>query len=100
MPELVKVEPALRELQILKISIGSVSMLHLSCIGIYGMGGVGKTTLAKRAHDKLLNESKYMPHVFWVTISQEFSIYKLQNYIFQALKIGISKESDEKKERS
>ncbi|KAL2527994.1 O-fucosyltransferase family protein [Forsythia ovata] len=29
--ELVKVEPALRELQILKISIGSVSMLHLSC---------------------------------------------------------------------
>ncbi|CAA3024468.1 probable disease resistance At5g63020 [Olea europaea subsp. europaea] len=66
-------------------------------IGIYGIGGVGKTTLAKRVHDKLLSEPKYSPHVCWASISQEFSIYKLQNYIALALKVGISKESDEKK---
>ncbi|CAI9776501.1 unnamed protein product [Fraxinus pennsylvanica] len=70
---------------------------NILSIGIYGIGGVGKTTLARRVRDNLLNESKYSPHVFWATISQEFSIYKLQNYIAQALKIGISIESDEKK---
>ncbi|CAI9773415.1 unnamed protein product [Fraxinus pennsylvanica] len=82
-------------------------------IGIYGMGGVGKTPLSKRVHDKL-KESTFSGHVYWftvsqefsidksghvywVTVSQEFSIYKLQSDIAQALKLDFSCGSDVKK---
>ncbi|KAL2472900.1 putative disease resistance protein [Forsythia ovata] len=62
------------------------------------MGGVGKTTVAMHAHDQLLNESKFLGRVYWITVSQDqFSIYKLQSDIAHALKIDFSSETDEKK---
>ncbi|KAL2528938.1 putative disease resistance protein [Forsythia ovata] len=70
---------------------------NILSIGIYGMGGVGKTTLAMHAHDNLLNEPKFSGHVYWITVSQEFSIHKLQSDIAQALKLDFSCGSDEKK---
>ncbi|KAL2472895.1 putative disease resistance protein [Forsythia ovata] len=71
---------------------------NILSIGIYGMGGVGKTTVAMHAHDKLLNESKFLGRVYWITVSQDqFSIYKLQSDIAHALKIDFSSETDEKK---
>ncbi|KAL3503408.1 hypothetical protein ACH5RR_037857 [Cinchona calisaya] len=69
---------------------------EISCIGIYGMGGVGKTTLATRVHNNLLNETKFFGHVFWVTASQEASIPKLQNAIARAINLDISSEDDDK----
>ncbi|GMN27984.1 hypothetical protein TIFTF001_051629, partial [Ficus carica] len=47
-----------------------------SVIGIYGMGGVGKTTLLTHIHNELL---KRHISVSWVTVSQNFSIQKLQH---------------------
>ncbi|KAL2523655.1 putative disease resistance protein [Abeliophyllum distichum] len=70
---------------------------NILSIGIYGMGGVGKTTLAKHVHDKLENEPKFSGHVYWITVSQEFSIYKLQSDIAHALKLDFSSETDETK---
>ncbi|KAL2531095.1 putative disease resistance protein [Forsythia ovata] len=70
---------------------------NILSIGIYGMGGVGKTTLVMHAHDNLLNEPKFSGHVYWITVSQEFSIHKLQSDIAQALKLDFSCGSDEKK---
>ncbi|KAL2530110.1 putative disease resistance protein [Forsythia ovata] len=70
---------------------------NILSIGIYGMGGVGKTTLVMHAHDNLLNEPKFSGHVYWITVSQEFSIHKLQSDIAQALKLYFSCGSDEKK---
>ncbi|KAL2531061.1 putative disease resistance protein [Forsythia ovata] len=70
---------------------------NILSIGIYGMGGVGKTTVAMHAHDKLLNEPKFSGHVYWITVSQEFSIHKLQSDIAQALKLDFAHGSDEKK---
>ncbi|KAL2530114.1 putative disease resistance protein [Forsythia ovata] len=70
---------------------------NILSIGIYGMGGVGKTTVAMHAHDKLLNEPKFSGHVYWITVSQDFSIHKLQSDIAQALKLDFSCGSDEKK---
>ncbi|KAL7153171.1 hypothetical protein ABFS83_04G147800 [Erythranthe nasuta] len=65
-------------------------------IGIYGMGGVGKTTLTKHIHNRLLEELT-QECVFWITVSQEFSITMLQDEIARAIKLGLSDERDEDK---
>ncbi|XP_047959954.1 probable disease resistance protein At4g27220 [Salvia hispanica] len=52
---------------------------QVSSIGVYGMGGVGKTTLAKHIHNRLLQHSQ--GRVIWVTVSQEFSVATLQDKI-------------------
>ncbi|KAL7251499.1 hypothetical protein ACSBR1_013351 [Camellia fascicularis] len=66
-------------------------------IGIYGMGGVGKTTLALHIHNILLEKSNAFDHVYWFTISQDFSICKLQRDIAKTLKLVLTSEDDEKK---
>ncbi|KAF7124824.1 hypothetical protein RHSIM_Rhsim12G0033900 [Rhododendron simsii] len=57
-------------------------------IGIWGMGGVGKTTILN-----LLNNSReaetYFDFVIWVTVSNSWSIRKLQNEVGKQLKIEI-----------
>nr|GMC56740.1 probable disease resistance protein At1g12290 isoform X2 [Ipomoea batatas] len=54
----------------------------VSSIGVYGMGGVGKTTLVKHIHNQKMSGVK----VYWFTVSQDFNIKKLQDDI--AKKIG------------
>ncbi|XP_047959969.1 probable disease resistance protein At4g27220 [Salvia hispanica] len=61
---------------------------EVSRIGVYGMGGVGKTTLAKHIHNRLLQDSQ--GRVIWVTVSQEFSVTTLQDKI--ACLIGVDLE--------
>ncbi|XP_057460639.1 probable disease resistance protein At5g63020 [Actinidia eriantha] len=68
------------------------------CIGIHGIGGVGKTTLALHIHNRLVQDVGtfgYRP--YWVTVSQENSIGKLQDDIAKNLKLDLSNESDERK---
>lgn len=64
-------------------------------IGIYGMGGVGKTTLAMHIHDKLLSDPTFNGYVYWIDVSQDSSIHKLQNDIAHALNLDLSNEDDE-----
>ncbi|XP_074311067.1 disease resistance protein At4g27190-like [Silene latifolia] len=66
-------------------------------IGVYGMGGVGKTTLLMNIHNKLLSDSTIFGHVYWVTVSQECSLYRLQHKIAEVVGIDLSAETDEKK---
>ncbi|PIN22912.1 Apoptotic ATPase [Handroanthus impetiginosus] len=61
----------------------------VSSIGIYGMGGVGKTTLMKHVNNRLVEAKK---SVFWVTVSQECSIMMLQDKIAHVLHLDISNE--------
>ncbi|CAI9773414.1 unnamed protein product [Fraxinus pennsylvanica] len=75
----------------------SLTDVNAVSIGIYGMKGVGKTTLAQHVHDRLLRESIFSGHVYWVTVSQEFNIYKLQSDIAQVLKLNIEDDKDEGK---
>ncbi|KAI3473415.1 hypothetical protein Pfo_031389 [Paulownia fortunei] len=67
----------------------------VSSIGIYGMGGVGKTTLTKHIHNRLLEKTQ--ERVFWVTISQECTIMMFQDKIAHVLGLNLSDEDDEDK---
>ncbi|XP_017604711.1 probable disease resistance protein At4g27220 [Gossypium arboreum] len=59
---------------------------EVSNIGVWGMGGVGKTTIMKHIHNDLLKEQRF-ERVIWVTISKEFNVMKVQNDIADALKL-------------
>ncbi|TYG71709.1 hypothetical protein ES288_D05G419700v1 [Gossypium darwinii] len=54
-------------------------------IGVWGMGGVGKTTIMKHIHNDLLKQQRF-ERVIWVTISKEFNVMKVQDNIASALK--------------
>lgn len=64
-------------------------------IGIYGMGGVGKTAVALHIQNQLRNHPSHS--VSWVTVSQNFSIHKLQDGMASTLNIDLSDEDDEEK---
>ncbi|PHT37742.1 hypothetical protein CQW23_21315 [Capsicum baccatum] len=68
---------------------------NVSSIGIYGMGGVGKTTLAKHTYNRLREESSYQVH--WVIVSQRFSIKGLQDNLSKIVKLDLSDVEDEHK---
>lgn len=66
-------------------------------IGVYGMGVVGKTSMLMHIHNMLLTRVTNFDSVFWVTLSQSFSIHKLQCDVAKIVGLDISKESDERK---
>ncbi|KAG6390531.1 hypothetical protein SASPL_148269 [Salvia splendens] len=66
---------------------------EVSSIGVYGMGGVGKTTLAKHIHNRLLQHSQ--GRVIWVTVSQEFSVTTLQDKIAHFIGVDLVGEDNE-----
>ncbi|KAK5786751.1 hypothetical protein PVK06_041394 [Gossypium arboreum] len=57
-------------------------------IGVWGMGGVGKTSIVKLINNQLLQEREKFDIVIWITVSKEMSIAKLQKDM--ASKIGVS----------
>ncbi|XP_054817660.1 putative disease resistance protein At5g05400 [Prosopis cineraria] len=71
---------------------------EVSTIGIWGMGGAGKTFLATHVHNKLLEEAgDDFDQVIWVTASQYGSIYELQKAIARSINLDISDECDVKR---
>ncbi|KAL5756335.1 hypothetical protein ACOSQ2_021081 [Xanthoceras sorbifolium] len=59
-------------------------------IGLYGMGGVGKTTLLKKLNNEFLKTRHNYDVVIWVLVSKEVKLEKIQETIRN--KLGILEE--------
>ncbi|XVE50280.1 hypothetical protein DITRI_Ditri01bG0149700 [Diplodiscus trichospermus] len=64
-------------------------------VGVWGMGGVGKTTIMKLINNQLLKETEKFNSVIWVTVSKEINISKLQNNIARAMQVALLETEDE-----
>ncbi|KAK9232158.1 hypothetical protein WN943_022401 [Citrus x changshan-huyou] len=60
-------------------------------VGLYGMGGVGKTTLLRQINNSFLHTSNNFDFVIWEVVSRDLQLEKIQESI--AKKIGLCNES-------
>ncbi|KAL6334955.1 hypothetical protein AAG906_023760 [Vitis piasezkii] len=54
-------------------------------IGLYGIGGVGKTTLLRKINNEYFGKSNDFDVVIWVVVSKPISIEKIQEVILKKL---------------
>ncbi|KAL0298525.1 UNVERIFIED_CONTAM: putative late blight resistance proteinR1B-16 [Sesamum radiatum] len=67
----------------------------LEFIPIYGMGGIGKTTLARSAYDDALIIERF--HIrAWVTVSQDYSIQEMLFTLVDSIRAFTEKFDEEK----
>jgi len=67
---------------------------EVSCIGICGMGGVGKTALATHIYNQLQEKPDIFPRVCWISVPQEFSVHALQDLIAKAFGLHLGNGKD------
>ncbi|KAG6772039.1 hypothetical protein POTOM_023435 [Populus tomentosa] len=66
-------------------------------VGIYGMGGVGKTTLLKTINNEFLTKHHHFDVVIWVVVSKEFVADKIQRAV--GARLGLPWEESESHEQ-
>ncbi|RVW72781.1 putative disease resistance protein [Vitis vinifera] len=60
---------------------------ELGIIGLYGMGGAGKTTLMTKVNNQFIRASKIFEIAIWVVVSRPASVEKVQEVIRNKLDI-------------
>ncbi|KAI9085211.1 hypothetical protein K1719_032844 [Acacia pycnantha] len=66
----------------------SIEAENIGVIGLYGMGGVGKTTLLKKINNELGKGRLDFDVVMWVVISKEPNLDSIMDSIRRLIKIG------------
>ncbi|XP_058075714.1 disease resistance protein RPS5-like [Magnolia sinica] len=76
-------------------ALGLISEDEVGIFGIYGMGGVGKTTLLKKINNEFLVRTHEFAFIIWVVVSKELNVEKIQKDIGQRLGLsGVENESN------
>ncbi|XP_027346389.1 probable disease resistance protein At5g63020 [Abrus precatorius] len=68
----------------------SIEDENIGIIGLYGMGGAGKTTLMKRIHNEFGKRNLHFDVVLWVVVSRDCDINRIMNDIRNRLQIDDS----------
>lgn len=63
-------------------------------IGIFGMGGVGKTTIMMEINNQLMRNSMCFDSIIWVTATSSSDLPKLQNNIAKAIGLCFDDNDD------
>ena len=63
-------------------------------IGLYGMGGIGKSTVMEHINNCLLNKKNKFDNVIWVTVSKSLNVIQLQHDIARKLDLDLAKVED------
>ncbi|CAH8357821.1 unnamed protein product [Eruca vesicaria subsp. sativa] len=71
---------------------------EVGILGLWGMGGIGKTTLLKQINKKLLEKKDEFGFVIFVVVSQNLQVEKIQKEIGKRL--GLCDEEWEKKDQN
>ncbi|XP_010685126.2 probable disease resistance protein At4g27220 [Beta vulgaris subsp. vulgaris] len=94
-----KVQPSLSiNLEYVNRIIGWLGNNEISTIGIHGMGGIGKTTLAIELYTRLSNhdipssDDNYASA--WVSVGIDFTVFQLQQKIASAFGIDFQDDKD------
>ncbi|PIA55313.1 hypothetical protein AQUCO_00800206v1 [Aquilegia coerulea] len=64
-------------------------------VGVYGMGGIGKTKMAMAINNRILEKSNQFDKIIWVTLSKARDILGLQIDIAKKVDLDLSNEQDE-----
>ncbi|KAF2318861.1 hypothetical protein GH714_011205 [Hevea brasiliensis] len=87
-------EQAKERVSILKKVMDALMDPDVNMIGVYGMGGIGKTTLANEIHRKAI-EDKLFDVVVMATVSETPELRKIQGTIADMLGMKLEEETEE-----
>ncbi|KAF3571183.1 hypothetical protein F2Q69_00060537 [Brassica cretica] len=96
--EEIATEPTVGLEKMLETTWSRLMEKDVGILGLYGMGGVGKSTLLEKINQKLVKKKNEFEVVIFVWVSRDLQVEKIQNAIGERL--GICDEAWKKKTHS